>query len=57
MEDYYKQANTEEKNIFQQYLNKYVFYFMELTTLTLTAASLAGSLVVSLIRSRMFPLK
>lgn len=55
MEDYYKQANAEEKNIFQQYINKYIFFYG--TTLSLTAASLAGSLIVPLIRSRMFPLE
>lgn len=55
MEDYYKQANAEEKDIFQQYINKYILFYG--TTLTLTAASLVGSLVVPLIRNRRFPLE
>ncbi|KAL6263901.1 hypothetical protein P5V15_003982 [Pogonomyrmex californicus] len=55
MEDYYKQANAQEKDVFQQYINKYITLYG--TTLTLTTASLAGSLIVPLIRSRMFPLE
>ncbi|XP_011706337.1 PREDICTED: uncharacterized protein LOC105461534, partial [Wasmannia auropunctata] len=55
MEDYYEQANAEEKDVFQQFINKYILFYG--TTLALTAASLAGSLVVPLIRSRMFPLE
>jgi len=55
MEDYYKQANVEEKDVFQQYVNKYILFYG--ITLTLTAASLASSLVVPLIQSRMFPLE
>lgn len=55
MEDYYKEANAEEKDIFQQYINKYILLYV--TILVLSAASLTGSLVVPLIRSRMLPLE
>ena len=56
MEDYYKQANTEEKDVFQQYINKYILFYG--TTLTLTTAiTFAGCLIVPLIRSRRFPLE
>ncbi|KAG5332393.1 OR22C protein, partial [Acromyrmex heyeri] len=56
MEDYYKQANTEEKDVFQQYINKYILFYG--TTLTLTTAiTFAGCLIVPLIRSRKFPLE
>ncbi|CAL1680771.1 unnamed protein product [Lasius platythorax] len=55
MEDCYKRANAEEKDMFQQYINKYILLYG--TTLALTAASLVGSLLVPLIRSRMFPLE
>ncbi|KYQ54148.1 Putative odorant receptor 67a [Trachymyrmex zeteki] len=56
MEDYYKQANAEEKDVFQQYINKYILFYG--TTLTLTTAiTFAGCLIVPLIRSRRFPLE
>lgn len=55
MENYYEEANTEEKNTFQQYINKYILFYG--TILALTTASLVGSLVVPLIQSRMFPLE
>ncbi|XP_072743375.1 uncharacterized protein [Anoplolepis gracilipes] len=55
MEDCYKRANVEEKDVFQQYINKYILLYG--TVLVLTAASLIGSLSVPLIQSRMFPLE
>lgn len=55
MEDCYKRATAEEKDVFQKYINKYILLYG--ITLTFPAVSLVGSLLVPLIQSHMFPLE
>lgn len=55
MEDCYKRANAEEKDVFQKYINKYILLYG--ITLTFPAVSLVGSLLVPLVQSHMFPLE
>lgn len=55
MEEYYQRTNAKEREVIQQYCNKYTFFYG--ITLALTTVSLVGSLVVPLMRSHTFPLE
>ncbi|XP_019700414.1 odorant receptor 43a [Harpegnathos saltator] len=55
MEEYYERTTVEERDVIQQYCNKYTSFYG--ITLALTTASLVGSLVVPLMRSHTFPLE